>query len=70
MHKAFVSADPNQPPRHLGQCAGWDFNGSGVAAIYPQFVGWQPLVRQTSPAEAAKAPVAADMPSDPGKAKA
>ena len=64
VHKAFVSADPSQPPRHLGQCAGWDFNGAGVAAIYPQFVGWQPLVRQVSPgdADAGKAPAMAQVP--------
>ena len=64
VHKAFVSADPSQPPRHLGQCAGWDFNGAGVAAIYPQFVGWQPLVRQVSPgdADAGKAPITAQVP--------
>lgn len=47
-----------QPPRHLGQCLGWDFNGPGVAEHYPQFVGWQPLVRQPAPAAAAEATAA------------
>jgi hypothetical protein len=31
------------PPRHLGQCLGWDFNGPGVAEFYPEFKGWKPL---------------------------
>ena len=56
VHKAFVSNDLNQPPRHLGQCTGWDFNGAAVASIYPQFAGWQPVVRQ--PAAAAAEPQA------------
>jgi hypothetical protein len=38
----FADADTSQPPRHLGQCLGWDFNGPGVARYFPQFVGWQP----------------------------
>jgi hypothetical protein len=38
----FANADPDQPPRHLGQCLGWDFAGPGVAAHYPQFVHWSP----------------------------
>ena len=42
MPNVFSNADPDQPPRHLGQCMGWDFNGPGVAAHYPQFVHWQP----------------------------
>lgn len=25
------------PPRHLGQCKGWDFHGEGVRTFYPQF---------------------------------
>lgn len=33
---------PDEPPRHLGQCTGWDFNGAGVAEYFPQFVGFQP----------------------------
>ena len=27
---AFGGSDPATPPRHLGQCKGWDFEGSGV----------------------------------------
>lgn len=30
------------PPRHLGQCVGWDFNGSAVREYYPQFHGRAP----------------------------
>ncbi len=44
---AFNATDPSQPPRHLGQCTGWDFNGTAVATIYPQFVGWQPKPKAT-----------------------
>lgn len=34
-----------QPPRHLGKCLAWDFNGPVVQRHYPSFVGWQPLVK-------------------------
>ncbi len=27
----------DEPPRHLGQCTGWDFAGEGVRLHYPQF---------------------------------
>lgn len=30
------------PPRHLGQCTGWDYNGQGVKLYYPQFYGRAP----------------------------
>ncbi|WP_159913842.1 DUF2889 domain-containing protein [Pantoea sp. 18069] len=40
MPNVFASDNPDQPPRHLGQCLGWDFDGPGVAAYYPQFVHW------------------------------
>ncbi|RZJ57465.1 MAG: DUF2889 domain-containing protein [Acidovorax sp.] len=33
----FASANPDEPPRHLGQCTGWDFNGDGVKEYFPQF---------------------------------
>lgn len=48
-------AGHDEPPRHLGQCLGWDFNGPGVARYYPQFIGWQPLARQPAAAGAASA---------------
>lgn len=35
----FSSSHPNEPPRHLGQCTGWDFNGQGVKEFFPQFYG-------------------------------
>jgi len=38
---AAFGAASDQPPRHLGQCKGWDFDGPGVAQYYPQFVHWQ-----------------------------
>ena len=47
----FRSNDSGEPPRHLGQCLGWDFNGPGVAQHYPQFAGWKPLSRQSAPAQ-------------------
>jgi hypothetical protein len=34
------------PPRHLGQCLGWDFNGPGVAEFYPEFKDWKPQAQQ------------------------
>lgn len=42
VHKAFAAPDPSLPPRHLGQCTGWDFDGVAVATIYPQFAGYKP----------------------------
>ncbi len=27
----------SEPPRHLNQCTGWDFNGDAVKEYYPQF---------------------------------
>lgn len=38
-----------KPPRHLGKCLAWDFNGPAVQRHYPQFVGWQPLVKVKNP---------------------
>ena len=38
----FSSSDPAEPPRHLGQCTGWDFNGQGVKEFFPQFHGRAP----------------------------
>lgn len=34
-----------QPPFHVGRCIAWDLEGSAVARVYPQFVGWAPLRR-------------------------
>ena len=36
---AFGGGDPDTPPRHLGQCTGWDFEGNGVKENFPQFYG-------------------------------
>ena len=55
VNQAFARPQTDQPPRHLGQCKGWDFNGAGVATIYPQFIGWQ----ATKPASTGPAAVAA-----------
>ena len=38
----FSSGNPDEPPRHLGQCTGWDFNGNGVKEYFPQFYGRAP----------------------------
>lgn len=35
----FASSDADLPPRHLGQCKGWDFDGQGVREHYPKFYG-------------------------------
>ncbi len=36
---AFGGGDPDTPPRHLGQCTGWDVEGNGVKEYFPQFYG-------------------------------
>lgn len=38
----FASANEDEPPRHLGQCTGWDFNGNGVKEYFPQFYRRRP----------------------------
>ncbi len=35
--EAFSTPTDGEPPRHLGQCTGWDFRGEGVKEFYPQF---------------------------------
>lgn len=52
----FANDDPGQPPRHLGQCLGWDFDGPGVATYYPQFIHWHANARAAQPAQADEAP--------------
>lgn len=42
-------SDDGQPPRHLGKCLAWDFNGPVVRRNYPMFVGWQPVVKAKLP---------------------
>lgn len=44
----FSSARPDEPPRHLGQCTGWDFHGQGVKAFFPQFYGRVPQVAKAA----------------------
>ena len=41
IHAAFQN-EGDEPPRHLGQCTGWDFSGQGVKEHYPQFYGRAP----------------------------
>ena len=36
------SADADEPPRHLGQCTGWNLEGNGVRLYYPKFYRGQP----------------------------
>ena len=38
-------SDSDKPPFHLGKCLAWDFDGAVVQRHYPQFSGWQPLVK-------------------------
>ena len=52
----FAPPSADEPPRHLGQCTGWDFNGEGVKAYFPQFYGRQPEGVKALPA----APTATD----------
>ena len=35
----FAISAPDVPPRHLGQCTGWDTHGAGAKEHYPQFYG-------------------------------
>jgi hypothetical protein len=50
LKRSTISPDAEgRPPPHLGKCMSWDFNGSVVQRIYPQFVGWQPLVKAKAP---------------------
>lgn len=46
----FAASDPADPPRHLGQCTGWSFDGNGVKEYFPQFYGWAPRTGHTEPA--------------------
>ena len=41
MHGTPQAEVSSQPPGYLGQCLGWDFDGPGVAAYYPQFIGYE-----------------------------
>ncbi|WP_291519021.1 DUF2889 domain-containing protein [Acidovorax sp.] len=52
----FSSANPDEPPRHLGQCTGWDFNGPGVKEYFPQFYGRVPAAAAQPPGPAASSP--------------
>ena len=65
VNQAFARPQTDQPPRHLGQCKGWDFNGAGVATIYPQFIGWQ--AAKPSSTSAAAVVTTTDSPSDTPK---
>ena len=54
----FSSANEDEPPRHLGQCTGWDFHGNGVKEYFPQFYRRSPdglAVLENPPPTAANA---------------
>jgi len=51
---AFTPADATEPPRHLGQCTGWDFEGNGVKLYYPQFHRSRPGTAQAASDTATK----------------
>jgi hypothetical protein len=36
---AAFAPEGDAPPRHLGQCLGWDFEGPGVQLHFPKFYG-------------------------------
>jgi hypothetical protein len=38
----FAPPANGDPPRHLGQCTGWAFDGNGVKEHFPQFYGRAP----------------------------
>jgi hypothetical protein len=50
----FSSTNPDEPPRHLGQCTGWDFNGNGVKEYFPQFYGREPKPLAPAPTPASE----------------
>ena len=60
----FSSADPTEPPRHLGQCTGWDFNGEGVKEYYPQFYGRSAVTVDQAGVQSAAAAQSAAPPSE------
>jgi len=37
-------SDPvlKRPPPHVGKCLAWDFNGTVVKRVRPEFAGWKP----------------------------
>lgn len=37
-----ADSNPQHPPPYFGTCSTWDFNGTMVARLYPQFAGWPP----------------------------
>ena len=54
----FASVNEDEPPRHLGQCTGWDFHGNGVKEYFPQFYRRSPAgltVLENPPPTAANA---------------
>ncbi|MPM65965.1 hypothetical protein SDC9_112869 [bioreactor metagenome] len=55
---AAFSSVADEPPRHLNQCTGWDFNGPGVKEYFPQFYrrSAEKAAPPATPAPAASAP--------------
>ena len=49
---AFAPSSEDEPPRHLGQCTGWDFNGNGVKEYFPQFYARAPQTAPVAPPSA------------------
>ena len=46
---AFGTVPDNEPPRHLGQCKGWAFDGNGVKEYFPQFYSRTALAYARTP---------------------
>ena len=38
-----------EPAHQMGQCLGWDFDGTVVARVAPQFIGWRQPRKPVSP---------------------
>lgn len=34
---SFATTSPDEPPRYMGQCTGWDFGGQAVKEYFPRF---------------------------------
>ncbi|WP_331852057.1 DUF2889 domain-containing protein [Polynucleobacter necessarius] len=38
---AFFDPEGKEPPKYLGTCKSWDFDGPVVMRVYPQFYQWK-----------------------------
>lgn len=65
MSHVFATPGNGEPPRHLGQCTGWDFQGEGVREYYPQFYRHGTAASATLMQQAQTATTAAETGQEP-----